>query len=139
MQKLPDFLPALSHHLKPPIRDGSQSTCMLFHSRIDGGIALDSAVESQKLRPHRCYSFRSRDLQLRSILASLQRARFGAWTVVSTGTSRRTADQTTLDYFRIARLPETAHLLLARLARSNLPQVAPCILYHGPPVPVGKV
>lgn len=44
MQKLPDFVPALSHHLKPPMRDGSQFTCMLFHPRIDGGIPLDSTL-----------------------------------------------------------------------------------------------
>src|SRR5947199_8428863 len=53
MQKLPDFVPAFSHHLKPLMRDGSQFACMLFHPRIDGGIALDSAVESQQFRPHR--------------------------------------------------------------------------------------
>src|SRR6201987_5443544 len=53
MQKLPDFVPAFSHHLKPPMRDGSQFTCMLFHPRIDGGIPLDSAVESQQFRFHR--------------------------------------------------------------------------------------
>src|SRR5207237_2510565 len=53
MQKLPDFVPAFSHHLKPLMRDGSQSTCMLFHPRIDGGIPLDSAVESQQFRSHR--------------------------------------------------------------------------------------
>src|ERR1700704_119003 len=53
MQKLPDFVPAFSHHLKPLTRDGSQSTCMLFHPRIDGGIALDGAVESQQFRSHR--------------------------------------------------------------------------------------
>src|SRR6266516_2720562 len=53
MQKLPDFVPALSHHLKPLMRDGSQSTCMLFHPRIDGGIPLDSAVEPQQFRSHR--------------------------------------------------------------------------------------
>jgi len=47
MQKLPDFVPAFSHHLKPLMRDGSQSTCMLFHPCIDGWIPLDSAVESQ--------------------------------------------------------------------------------------------
>src|ERR1700694_1574288 len=40
MQKLPDFVPAFSHHLKPLTRDGSQSTCMLFHPRIDGRIPL---------------------------------------------------------------------------------------------------
>src|ERR1700729_1050543 len=53
MQKLPDFVPAFSHHLKPVLRDGSQFTGMLFHPRIDGGIPLDSAVESQQLRSHR--------------------------------------------------------------------------------------
>src|ERR1700757_3828510 len=50
MQKLPDFVPAFSHYLKPLMRDGSQSTCMLFHPRIDGGIPLDSAVESKQFR-----------------------------------------------------------------------------------------
>src|SRR5580704_19786056 len=53
MQKLPDFVPAFSHHLKPLMRDGSQFTCMLFHPRIDGGIPLDGAVESQHFRSHR--------------------------------------------------------------------------------------
>jgi hypothetical protein len=46
MQKLPDFVAALSHHLKPLMRDDSQFTCMPFHPRIDGGISLDSPVES---------------------------------------------------------------------------------------------
>src|SRR5579863_5748680 len=50
MQKLPDFVPALSHQLKPLMRDGSQFTGMLFHPRIDGGIPLDSSVESQQAR-----------------------------------------------------------------------------------------
>src|SRR2546427_93259 len=50
MQKLPDFVPAFSHHLKPLMRDGSQFTCVRFHPRIDGGIPLDSAVESQQFR-----------------------------------------------------------------------------------------
>src|ERR1700688_359462 len=53
MQELPDFVPALSHHLKPLMRDGSQFTCMLFHPGIDGGIPLESAVESQQFRSHR--------------------------------------------------------------------------------------
>src|SRR6266478_3354078 len=57
MQKLPDFVPALSHHLKPLMRDGSQFACMLFHPRIDGGISLDSAVESQQFRSHRRSTF----------------------------------------------------------------------------------
>jgi hypothetical protein len=50
MQELPDFVPAFSYHLKPLMRDGPQLTCMLFHPRIDGGIPLDSAVESQQFR-----------------------------------------------------------------------------------------
>src|SRR5271157_2596064 len=50
MQKLPDFVPALSHGLKPVPRDRSQFTGMLSHPRIDGGIPLDSAVESQDCR-----------------------------------------------------------------------------------------
>src|SRR5258708_16909642 len=53
MQKLPDFVPAFSHHFKPLMRDGSQGARMLFHPRIDGGIALDSAAESQQFRSHR--------------------------------------------------------------------------------------
>src|SRR6266404_3751632 len=53
MQKLPDFVPAFSHYLKPLMRDGSQSTCMLFHPRIDGWIPLDSAIESHQFRSHR--------------------------------------------------------------------------------------
>src|SRR5882724_5678215 len=57
MQKLPDFVPAFSHHLKPLMRDGSQSTCVLFHPRIDGGVPLDSAVESQQFRSHRRHTF----------------------------------------------------------------------------------
>ena len=52
MQKLPDLVPALSHYLKPLLRHRSQFTCMLFHPRIDRGIALDSAVESQQFRSH---------------------------------------------------------------------------------------
>ena len=50
MQKLPDFVPAFSHHFKPVMRYGSQFTCMVFHPGIDGGIPLDSAVESQQFR-----------------------------------------------------------------------------------------
>src|SRR5260370_7218918 len=53
MEKLPDFGRAFSDHVKGLVRDGSQFTCMLFHPRIDGGIALDSAVESQQFRSHR--------------------------------------------------------------------------------------
>src|ERR1700730_12871955 len=68
MQKLPDFVPALSHHLKPLMRDGPQFTCMRFHPRIDGGIPLDSAVESQQFSSHRRSAFCFRDLWLHSTL-----------------------------------------------------------------------
>src|ERR1700686_4682996 len=57
MQKLPDFVPAFSHRLKPLKRDGSQFAGMLFHPRIDGWIPLDSAVESQQFRSHRSSTF----------------------------------------------------------------------------------
>src|ERR1043166_5346205 len=70
MQKLPDFVSAFSHHLKPPTRDGSQFTCMLFHPRIDGGIPLDSAVESQQFRSHRRSTVYFRDLRLRGTKGS---------------------------------------------------------------------
>src|SRR6202167_4090662 len=53
MQEFPDFVPAFSHLLKPPMRDGSQFTCMLFHPRINGGLPLDRAVESQQFRSRR--------------------------------------------------------------------------------------
>src|SRR5271166_5505597 len=57
MQKLPDFVPAFSHRLKPLKRDGSQFTGMLFHPRINGRIPLDRAVESQQFRSHRHSTF----------------------------------------------------------------------------------
>ena len=53
MQYLPDFVPAFSHHVKPLMRDGSQFTPILFHPRIDGGVAFNCAVESQQFRFHR--------------------------------------------------------------------------------------
>src|ERR1700687_5732810 len=67
VQKLPDFVPAFSHHLKPLKRDSSQFTRMLFHPLIDGGIPLDSAVESQQFRSHRRSTFFFGDLRLRSL------------------------------------------------------------------------
>src|ERR1019366_1890848 len=66
MQELPNFVPAFSHHLKPLMRDGAQFTCMLFHPRIDGGIPLDSAVESQQFRSHRRSTCCFRDLWSRT-------------------------------------------------------------------------
>src|SRR5262245_57514605 len=49
MQKLPDFIPAFAHHFKPL------------------GIPLDSAVEPQQIRFHRCSTLCSRDPWLRSV------------------------------------------------------------------------
>src|SRR5215470_7533160 len=66
MQKLPDLVPAFSHCLKPPLCDRSQTTRVLFHPRIDGGIPLDGAVESQEFRSHRCSTLCFSDLYLRS-------------------------------------------------------------------------
>src|SRR6266702_8964769 len=66
MQELPDFVPAFSHHLKPLMRYGSQFTGMLFPPGIDGGIPLDSAVESQQFRSHRRSTSRSATTNSRS-------------------------------------------------------------------------
>src|SRR5258708_17364231 len=57
MRKLPDFVPALSHHLKPLTRDGSQFTCVRFHPCIAARIPLDSSVPSQRVRSHRASPF----------------------------------------------------------------------------------
>jgi len=48
MQKLPHFVPAFSHHLKPLLRDSSQFTSVLFGPAIDRRITLDSAVQSKQ-------------------------------------------------------------------------------------------
>src|SRR5882757_9802343 len=66
MQKFPDFVAAFSHCLKPLMRDGSQSTWMLFHPCIDGWVPLDSAVESQQFRSHRRSTSRSATTNSRS-------------------------------------------------------------------------
>ncbi len=50
MQELADFVAAVSHHLKPLLRDSSQFAVMLVHPGIDGGVPLDSAVESEQVR-----------------------------------------------------------------------------------------
>src|SRR4030081_1201486 len=63
MQKLPNFVPAFSHHLKPLMRDGSQFTGMLFHPRIDGAIPLDSADESQQFCSHHFSTFCLREIR----------------------------------------------------------------------------
>src|SRR3954452_6792900 len=53
VQELADFISTVPHYLKPLMGDGSQFTCMLIHPRINGGIPLDCAVESQQFHPHR--------------------------------------------------------------------------------------
>jgi hypothetical protein len=58
MHEFANLVPASSHRLEPLTRDGSQFAFMLFHPRIDGGIAFDSTVESQQLRSHRRSAFR---------------------------------------------------------------------------------
>ena len=61
MQKFPHFVPAFSHHFKPMMVDGLQGTWMLSHPRINGGISLDSAIESQQFRFHCQSTHRFRD------------------------------------------------------------------------------
>ncbi len=68
MQKLPDFVSAFSHHLKPPMRDGAQFTGMRFHPRIDGWIVLHSTVESQQILLIVAPLFRLSDVWLRSTI-----------------------------------------------------------------------
>ena len=58
VQQLQDFVAAVSHHLKPLLRDGPQFSSMLFHPSIDGRIPLASAVESQYFRSHRLISLK---------------------------------------------------------------------------------
>src|ERR1700722_10853550 len=72
MQKLPDFVAALSHLLKPALRDGSQFTGMVFHPRVDGGVPTNSAVKSQQVRSHRRSPFWFRDSWLRYSVTFLQ-------------------------------------------------------------------
>jgi hypothetical protein len=57
MQKLSYFVSAFSHRLKPPPRDASQFTRILFHPRLDGRIPLDSPVKPKQFCPHRCSIF----------------------------------------------------------------------------------
>jgi hypothetical protein len=67
VQNLPDFVPTLSHHLKPLMRDGSQSICLLFASTHRWQDLAGPAVESQQFRSHRRSAF-FQDLWLRSTL-----------------------------------------------------------------------
>src|SRR5271170_2293554 len=67
MQELSNFVPALSHDLKPLMRDDSQFTFMLFHPRVDGGIPPHSAVKSQQFRSHSRSTFCKGTHDLRAI------------------------------------------------------------------------
>src|SRR5450755_2369214 len=77
MQKLPDFVPAFSHRLEPPMRDVSQWTGTLFrlHPRIDGWIVLDGAVEAQQFRSHRRSTFCFRESVVTSFITRIARDR----------------------------------------------------------------
>src|SRR5579875_1174053 len=50
MQNLSDFVAAISHHLKPPLRDVSHFTRMAFHPAMDGRITHDGAVQAKQSR-----------------------------------------------------------------------------------------
>jgi hypothetical protein len=52
MDQFADFVSALSHYSKPLTRDVSQFACMLFHPRIDGGIAFNGAVQAEQFRSY---------------------------------------------------------------------------------------
>src|ERR1051326_7763234 len=52
MQKLQDFVSAMSHHFEPTMRDGAQFAWMPFHPGVDCRIPPHSAVESQEVRLH---------------------------------------------------------------------------------------
>lgn len=68
VHELPDFVSAFSQHLKPPMRNIPQFTPMLFHPRVDGGIALDSAIQSEQIRSHRDHFFLFRHEKNSSLL-----------------------------------------------------------------------
>src|SRR5262249_47564244 len=51
MQNFAHLVPAVSHDLKPSRRNRAQFAGMIFHPGFDGRIALDSTIDSKKLRP----------------------------------------------------------------------------------------
>src|SRR5437899_9708841 len=71
VQKLPDFVPAFSHHLKPLMRDRSQFTCMLSSPRIDSRIPRDSTVESGAIAHQRSEEHTSELQSLRHLVCRL--------------------------------------------------------------------
>src|SRR5260370_9156305 len=89
MQKLPDFVPAFLNQLKPLMCDGSQFTGVLFHPRIDGGVPLDSAVESQQFRFHRRSIFsrmKKPQAKVSRSTVTVHLTREGHWLIVPGGT-----------------------------------------------------
>jgi hypothetical protein len=52
MKHFPDLIAAPPHDFKPLTRNGAQLAFMLFHPRINGGIAFNRSIESQQLRFH---------------------------------------------------------------------------------------
>ena len=48
VHKLAHFVAAVSHHFKPALGDGSYFALVIFHPLMDGGIALEGAVESEQ-------------------------------------------------------------------------------------------
>src|SRR5258708_28208515 len=110
MQKLPDFVPAFSHYFKPLMRDGSQCARMLFHPRIDGGIALDSAVESQQFRSHRHGVLRAAGWFQGATLSSysMRSPKTSVWTPTSPRTSRAINRQCALKFIISANTPPKA-------------------------------
>jgi hypothetical protein len=48
MHNLADFVSAFSYYFEPVMRNRAQFTGMRFHPRIDGGIARDTAVQSEE-------------------------------------------------------------------------------------------
>src|SRR5215831_7624912 len=52
VQKLADFISALSHDIKPMPCNVSKRAGMLLHLGIDGARALDRAIEAQKILFH---------------------------------------------------------------------------------------
>jgi hypothetical protein len=55
VQEFADFVAAVSHHFEPLVGDDAEFAGVAFHPGVDGGRALDGAVESQDLCFHRLH------------------------------------------------------------------------------------
>jgi hypothetical protein len=47
MQTLADFVSTLAHHFEPALRDASPLARVIFKPGVNGGIALDGAVQAK--------------------------------------------------------------------------------------------